>query len=574
MRIYLRSIAYLKPYLLWFFASLLLAALFSTANVYFLPLVRDVINAINHKDLLYFHNQIFNVICLFSARLITQFGQAYLTAWISNKIIIDIRLQLYKKLQNFSQSFYSEWKVGELINRQFSDTANLQGGILIIFENLLPQTITFFGVLTYMMVLNWKLTCFSIIAIPLFVVLISKLSVSLKKVTSQAQRKMGDITHITQESISNMKLVQAYNMEDRDYRKMKREYMHNFRALMTGVKVKNKVEFSISFLQFLVITLVLWYGGLEVTQGQMTGPQLASFFTGILLMIDPIIVLSKVSNKLQVAAVSAERVFELLDTPVDIQSPENPATLEKPKGNIQFKNVSFFYNKTSGPVLNNISLEANEGDTIALVGLSGAGKSTLINMIPRFYDPSEGSITLDGQDLRTLNVHELRQHIAIVPQEDLLFRGSILENIRYGTPDATRDEVIEAAKMANAWEFIEKLPGNLRSKIGDRGRLLSGGQQQRLSIARAILRNPKILLLDEATSALDSESEKLVQDALLKLLKNRTTFVIAHRLSTIMHATKIVVIENGKIEEIGTHEDLLNQNGLYAKFYSLQFRKS
>jgi subfamily B ATP-binding cassette protein MsbA len=573
MAYYLRVLSYFKPYFWHFFWSLLLVLLFTAANIYFLPLTRDIITELNGKDLGHINNQILNAIGLFAIRLAAQNGQLYLMTSLSNLIIIDIRLDIYKKLQNLSQSFYSEWKIGDILTRLFSDGERVREMVMQSFGEVLPQVFTFIGILIYLFFMNWKLTVFTIISLPVFIGIIGFAADRLKRNAMQLQRKTADITHVAQETLSNVKAVQASTMEAYEVQKFLEENRSSYKTTMAGVAVKSRIEPLISFLQFCVIGVVVWYGGYEMSKGNMSGANLAAFFTGILLLIDPVLALSKVYNNIQQGLASAQRVFEILDMPMDIKSSDNPQTLTSIEGRISFENVGFRYMEDGPFAVHNFSLDVNPGQTIALVGLSGAGKSTLINLIPRFYDPTEGRILLDGVDMRELDLHQLRSHIGVVPQEDVLFRGSVLDNVRYGTPNASEDEVKEALHLANAWDFVEQLPGKMMAKIGDRGRKLSGGQKQRLSIARAILRNPKILILDEATSALDSKSEKLVQDALLRLMSNRTTFVIAHRLSTIVHAHQIIVMEGGKIAEVGKHDDLLQQNGIYAKLYHLQFQK-
>ena len=418
--------------------------------------------------------------------------------------------------------------------------------------------------LGYLFYLNWKLTLFTILVTPIFIQITSWASQRMKK-THQAQRKSADITHITQETLSNIKLVQAYTMEEAERNKFKRENMRNAKAILAGLKVKFTSEPIISYIQFIAIAFVIWYGGFEVAKGNLTGAELTAFFTGIMLLIDPIIALSAVYTEIQKAQVSIQRVYEIIDHPNDISYKNPPIVLPNIKGEVTFNNVSFKYIENGKDVLKNISFTAKHGKTIALVGLSGAGKTTLINLIPRFYNVSQGNITIDGNQLNEIELKSLRSQISIVPQEDIIFRGTISENVRYGkTKEQVKEsDIVQALKLANAWEFIEPLPRGIYEKVGDKGRLLSGGQKQRISIARAILNNPKILILDEATSALDSKSEVLVQDALKTLMKDRTSFVIAHRLSTIIHADTILMMEKGRIAEIGTHEELLKNNGPY-----------
>ncbi|MCP4049807.1 MAG: ABC transporter ATP-binding protein [bacterium] len=574
MKLYLRILRYIIPYIPGVLLSLLLALSFSAANIFYLPLTRDIVNELSHKNLVNFNNHIFNAVILYTILLISKHGQYYISNYISNKMSIDIQMDLYKKIQTFSASYYSKWKLGDILTRLFSDVEKSRDAVRIIFSDIIPQLITLTGIISYLFIMNWQLMSFSLLAIPLSVLILIYNARKLKKVARHVQRKTADITHIAQEVLSNIRIVQAYSMGDREIARFKRERIRNFKAIMMSIKINAVLEPAISLLQFVVYALVIWFGGYAVAKGHMTGASLASFFVGVILLIDPVLALSKVYAVIQQAYISTKRFYEIIDTELTIKNAPDAVIPELIRGDILFDNVSFAYVKNDDYVLKNIRLEAKKGEIIALVGMSGVGKSTLINLIPRFYDPTDGAVMLDGIDLRKIDLNTLRSSIGIVPQEDILFRGSIIENIRYGSPDANEDEVLEAAKKANAWDFIQGMKCQLYAKVEDMGRNLSGGQKQRISIARAILRNPRILILDEATSALDSESEKLVQDALYKLMENRTTFVIAHKLSTVMHADNIIVMENGRIKEAGTHNNLLDNKGLYSKLYEMQFQKT
>lgn len=573
MNLYLRALRFIKPYTSYVVLSIFLAVLFSLANVLFLPLSRDIINEIANKNLTNFNNQMLNAALLYIIRLICQHSQFYVTTYVGRRMSMDMQNHFFKKLLALSQDFYTKWKLGEIQTRLFSDVEKVRDTIVLGFWEVLPQTLTLISILVYLIILNWKLTLFSLVAVPIFIVIVMNLADKLKKVAHHVQRKAANLTQIAQESISNIKLIQAYTTENFEAARFEKENMTSFQSTMYGVRYRSLLEPVVSFLQFFVILCIIWYGGYEIAKGTMSGPTLTAFFTGIFMLIDPVLALSKVYSTLQQSMVSVNRFYEFVDTPVKICNKPHVLNTKSIKGRVDFEHVYFRYADGQRDVLMDINMHVNEGEVVALVGHSGVGKSTLINLIPRFYDVTGGCLKIDGMAICDLDVFELRQQIALVPQEDILFRGTILDNIRYGCAKAVDEAVIEAAKKAHAWEFIDKMKGKLYSRVSDRGGNLSGGQKQRISIARAILRNPRILILDEATSALDTESERLVQDALQQLMKNRTTFVIAHRLSTVVNADKIVVMEAGQIKEIGRHQELLAQNGLYAKLYELQFQK-
>lgn len=571
---YIRLIYRLKPYRIKFLISFLLALLFAGANIYFLPLVQYIFREIGNKNVPMLHNYILEAIGVYIIFLATKYGQFYVMADISNRMIIDLRLDLYKKLQLLSSDFYQKWRIGDILSRCFTDMDRVKEGFLLNIQESIPQVLKFLGVLGYMFYINWKLALFSLIGIPIFMSLVSYLSEKIKRISNQIQQKNADITHIVQEAVSNIHIIKAYTAETFEFTQFKKENNRSFVSTMQAIRITTTLEPFIAFMQFFIFALIAWYGSYEVALGAFSGPKLGAFFVGLFLLIEPISSLSKLFTQTQQSMASADRIFEILDIEPSIRNSLTPVVPPHINGKILFKDVCFSYHTDLPYVLKNINLEVQAGEIIAIVGLSGAGKSTLVNLLPRFYDPSSGTILVDGIDLKNIDLLTLRTHIGLVTQEPLLFRGTILENIRYGRLSATNDEIVEAAKKANAWEFIEKKPNQLFSQIGDRGIKLSGGQKQRLSIARAILRDPKILILDEATSALDSKSEKLVQQALVSLMEGRTTFVIAHRLSTIMHAHKIIVLDNGEIKEIGTHKELLALEGIYYKLFKIQFEKA
>ncbi len=572
MNNYLNLIKNLKPYTGRLIFALLLSVIFAVANVLMMPLLKELFEVISNKNIGALNFYIVLAIVLYAIFLITKYLFMYIMANVSNHLIVDLRMLLYKKMHSLSLDFYQKNKTGDILSRFFADIDRIKEAVMINFQEVLPQTLKLIGVTGYLFYLNWKLTLFSIIGIPLFTFLLSKFANKLKKVSTQIQQKTADIAHIVQEVLSNIQIVKAFGMETYEENRFQKENNRSFVANMKSTKVQTTIEPFIGFLQFLIFAAIIWFSGYEVVNGSMNSYQLIAFYTGVFLLIEPILALSRVYTITQQSFSALTRVFIMLAEKPTVVNYPDAKKVPHIRGELQFKNVGFAYDSHRGKVLKDINLKINEGEVVALVGLSGAGKTTLVNLIPRFYDPTEGAVLLDGLDLKKIDLNSLRSHIGIVTQDTVLFRGTILENIRYGNQDANEEEVQQAAVKANAWEFIEKLPDKLLTKVGDRGQKLSGGQKQRLSLARAILRDPKILILDEATSALDSESEKLIQAALKTLMKDKTTVVIAHRLSTIMYAHKIVVLENGQIQEIGTHKELLENKGKYSKLYNLQYK--
>lgn len=564
---------YLKPYMGLLGLQLVLTILFAASNILAIPLVRDMSNAVTHNSKYYLGSHMFNMGICAVVYVVTKYAQQYVMTYISYSILIKIRLELYEKLLRLPLSFYKQWKQGEIISRVFSDGEVVRDAIVNGFKDILPSIFTFIGVLGYLLYLNWRLTLIVFATVPLVIFNSQYFGARIRKESSTIQNKTASITHIFQETISNISIIKAFTLESNRTHLFDSENHQNFLSQLRSLRFRINYQSLLEITQFLLMVFLVWFGGYEVVTGVMSGPELLSFFTGLLLLSEPTINMSYGYTRFQQGIVSARRIFNILDIQESIQNRPNAIQNISLDGGIEFKNISFWYSTAAEPIIKNVSLSVQPGEIVALVGHSGSGKSTLINLIPRFYDASEGSVLISGTDVRDIDLYTLRSQIGLVTQESLLFRGSIFNNIRFGKLDATMDEVIEAAKQAHAHEFIEKLPLQYNTLLMDRGVSVSGGQRQRISIARAILKNPKILILDEATSALDSESEGIVQDALYSLMKNRTTFVIAHRLSTILHAHKIVVVKEGQISEIGTHESLLENGGIYRNLYDMQFNR-
>ena len=475
-------------------------------------------------------------------------------------------------MQDLSLDFFSRLHSGEIISRFINDLNIMQNSLLNTLAEMFPRLVILVGLAVYIVVLNWRLTTVAVLTIPLFIWLVARFSEQMQKATREIQKKVADLASILQETLSGVRVVKSFTIEKEEIKKFTRASEKNFYYSMKSSQVYATSGPMMTFFQILGTIVVVWYGGFEVVHGRLATSELISFLVAVGLLADPILVLSRSFTLLAQARVAAERIIEVIDLEPSVQEPEKPVIPEKFSAAVSFLDVSFSYNNDDQYALSNITLAVRPGEIVALVGPSGAGKSTLVNLIPRFYDPQKGEVLIDGVSVARFSLKHLRQQIGIVPQETMLFSGTVASNIAYGKIDATFEEIIEAAKRANAHEFIEKLPAGYETEVGERGLLLSGGQRQRLAIARAILKNPQILILDEATSSLDSRSEMLIQDALDKVMKGRTTFVIAHRLSTVQHAHKIVVMDSGRIVETGTHKELLSRGGLYRILYERQFR--
>ena len=511
------------------------------------------------------------MILVYFLKGVSYYGKTYLVSYVSQRSIKDMRDDLYSHLHNLSLSFYSKNKTGDILSRVTNDVQNLESSMIKTTVGSIDKVFTLIGGIIYLVYLNYRLTIFLIIILPFITYVITKFNYKLKKVSRRVQIKIADVSDVLQETLSAVRVVKSFGREEYEFERFSSENQANFRAKMKKTQYGAILTPLVEFLAAISFTAILWYGGYEVMQGRMTASELIAFFTLLLTISEPLRSITKLSKRLQQLFASAERVFEIMDTESELrEDDENKIELNDLAGEVVYDNVSFAYNEDE-IVLKNINLTAKPGEVVALVGHSGAGKTTMVDLIPRFFDPIEGRMRVDGHDLRDLKIDSLRNFIGIVPQETILFSGSLRDNIAYGDLNADEEAIQKAAKAANAHQFIMGFPDGYDTVVGERGVGLSGGQKQRISIARAILKNPKILILDEATSSLDSESEALVQEALEHLMKNRTTFIIAHRLSTIRNADKIVVVEQGEIMEMGNHQELIKKQGKYASLYQGQF---
>jgi subfamily B ATP-binding cassette protein MsbA len=514
------------------------------------------------------------ILIVFFLKNLFGYLQSYLMTYVEYSSMNDLRDVAYKHLHKLPISYFKKERVGNLISRFTNDISKIQDSISATFSSLIKEPLTIIVFLIIALSISWQLTLLAAVILPVSMLAIMWIGLKVRKQSTLVQRKIADITSVLQETISGVKVVKAFGMEPYENKKFVKETKSYLKTVLKIVRIREIASPVTEMISIIVGAVIIYYGGTLVLKSATIS---ASLFMGFLLaifqMMKPIKDLSTVNNRIQEAGAAAERIFEILDTVPDIQDSKNARTLAEFKKIIRFKDVSFRYEDSEEWVLDNINFEVFKGDILALVGPSGGGKSTLVDLIPRFYDPAQGSILIDNQDIRNYTLNSLRNKMGIVTQETFLYNSSIKDNIAYGLENYPDEKIIEAAKAANAHEFIIETPEGYNTIIGERGVKLSGGQRQRLTIARAILKNPDIMIFDEATSALDSESEILVQEAIERMMKNRTTFVIAHRLSTIRNATRIIVIDSGKIIQSGTHQELMQkENGLYKKLYEMQFR--
>lgn len=572
MNLYLRILSYIKPYMGRLLLAILCTCLAAGCNLYLPWIIKDVVDKVLvDKDVMMLYMIAASIIVVFIIRGVFFYGQTYLMSWVGQKVVIDVRGAVFRKMQRLGLSFYDKNKTGTIMSYVTNDVGALQAAMVDKAVELVTESLILVGSIGAMLWLDWKLTLFTFCTFPIVLWCMNFFGKKIRRNGGHIQACTAELTSILQEVVASARVVKSFVREDYEIKRFDDQNRVNFYANMKNIKLNALLTPTVEFVAAIGVTIVMWYGGMSVISGNITAGALVAFLVYAVNIANPIKRITRVIASIQQALAAGDRVFSILDMEEDIRQLPDAEKLQRVKGHVEFNNVSFAYNPEE-TVISNLSFKVAPGEVVAIVGPSGAGKSTIASLLPRFYDVTEGSIVIDGRDIRKVTLDSLREQVGIVPQETMLFNGSVYDNILYGRLDATSEEVIAAAKAANAHNFIQELPEGYDTMLGDRGVNISGGQRQRISIARAILKNPQILILDEATSALDTESERVVQEALDRLMVGRTSFVIAHRLSTIKNADRILVMEKGCLVEDGSHDELMAKDGLYAHLYKIQYR--
>jgi ATP-binding cassette, subfamily B, bacterial MsbA len=568
-----RLLRYLRPHKVRLIAAFVCSGLVAAFSAAYAWLVKPVLDEIfinkNETLLLALPLALFAVSVCKSA---FNYGQNYLMNYVGNQVISDVRQALFAKLLRLPVNYHDRNTSGRLVSRVVNDVTLMANAVAGVLKDIFQQGLTFLAMLGVIFYQNWQLAALSIVVIPMAAVTTVRMGKRLRILATRGQERMGDMASTLQEALAGIRMVKAYGREETETERFRRSNKAFLDTTMKAIQVSSLGSSHMEVIGVVGVAAIIWYGGFLVINGTMTPGAFFSFLTAMFMAYTPVRKLSGANNTIQQALAAAERVYEVLDLETEQDQDRGTVTLAGHGHTVEFQQVSLRYDNQAVHAVAGIDLTIKSGEVVALVGSSGSGKSTLVSLLPRFYEPTGGRIVLDGLPLAAYTLQSLRAHIGIVSQDVVLFDDTIRNNIAFGRTGAADADVQEAARLAYAHEFIQRLPLGYDTVIGERGLKLSGGERQRLAIARAILRDPPILILDEATSALDTESERVVQLALANLMKNRTTLVIAHRLSTVQNADRIVVLHHGTIAEAGTHEELLRRGGLYKRLHAMQFQ--
>lgn len=568
-----RLMRYVGPYRGRFAVAILCSGVVALLTASYAWLMKPVLDGIFiSKNTMLLYVLPLALVCIAVLKSGISYCQKYLIVYVGNKVVTDIRQELIYRLIRLPVGYHDVNTTGRSVSRVTSDVALMAGAVSGIVRDIIQQGLTFLAMTGVILYQNWRMAALSLVVMPIFGFAIVWVGRRLRKVASAGQERIGDLASALQEAFAGVRVIKAFRMEHAQADRLSTLNHAFFRTMQKTNQLHSLGSAYMEVIGVIGVALIIWYGGGLVVREEMTPGEFGSFLTAMLLAYDPVRRLSGTNSQLQQGLAAAERVFDVLDLKIEDDRDRGKVELRTGNLSIEFQHVTFQYEGQDTPALAGVDLSIKAGEMVALVGKSGSGKTTLLSLIPRFYEPIGGRILIDGTDISTVTLASLRDCIGMVSQEIVLFDDTVNNNIAFGRMGASRADVEQAAKLAFAHDFIQRLPDGYDSLIGERGLKLSGGERQRLAIARAILRDPPILILDEATSALDTEAERVVQLALANLMKNRTTLVIAHRLSTIQNADRIVVMERGTIVEIGSHEELLRQGGSYHRLHALQFQ--
>lgn len=570
MKDFSKILKYARPYTKSIVFAFLCLTLTSVITLILPLIVRNMINVVVvQKNSEALNALMVDLLIVILFQLVFAVLLNYILGFVGNRITADFRLELFAHIQRLSLRFFQARRVGEILSRMSNDISVIQKALVSIPVALFRQTITLLGGMAIICYLNWKLTGLIFLILPPLMLFARVFGRRLRTLSGQVQDRMAQAGVVLEEVISSIKIVKSYNREPYEQKRFEKNIEGAFETEVSKLKISASFGPFILFLTFVVSAALVWYGGHQVMEGVTTPGELAAFFLYAIIIAGPIGTFVRLYTQIQESLGAVRRVYDILDTVPMIQNPENPEQMEHIEGAIEYDRVNFSYDAGT-PVLREVSFKIEPGEKVALVGPSGAGKSTIIQLLLRFFDADSGSVRVDGHDIRRADLQSFLSNVALVPQETLLFGGTIRENILYGKLDASDGELEQAVRAANAHEFITRLENGYDTVVGEKGAKLSGGERQRIAIARALLKNPQVLILDEATSSLDNRSESLIQEALDNLMKGRTTLIIAHRLSTVRNADRIIVMDRGQVVESGNHKELIANEGLYFHLHTLR----